>query len=134
MDYEKMLERTYASLPKQALTKERFELPTAESHIQGNKTVIKNFSQLLKIINRPEKHIFKFITKETATAATIGEGKLILNGKFSNEQVNSLFKNYIEQFLLCHECKKPDTRVVEQRGIKVLKCDACGASSPLKRI
>ena len=129
-----MLERAYSSLPKHALAKERFEMPSAESHIQGNKTIIKNFSQLVKAINRPEKHIFKFITKETATAATAGEGKLVLNGKFSNEQVNSLFKSYIEQFLLCHECKKPDTRIIEQQGVKVIKCDACGAISPLKRI
>ena len=134
MNYDKMLDRLYLSLPKQALVKERFEVPKIDSLIQGKKTIIRNFGQIIKTINRKEKHLFKFITKETATAATISEGMLILNGKFSQQQISNLFENYIKEYLLCHECGKPDTHFTYQQGVKIMKCEACGAVSPVKRL
>jgi translation initiation factor 2 subunit 2 len=132
MEYEKMLDRIYAGLPKRTLSKERFEMPRAESLVQGKKTIIKNFSAIAKTIKRDEKHMFKFITKESASAGATEEGRLILNGKFSETQINELIKNYITQFVLCPECKKPDTQIKVMRGVKVLKCEACGAISSVK--
>jgi translation initiation factor 2 subunit 2 len=134
MDYDKMLDRLYISLPKNVLNKERFEMPRTESAVQGKKTIIKNFSQIAKTINRDEKHIFKFFTKETAAAGTIADGKLVLSGKFSFRQIQELFESYLKHYVLCLECKKPDTVFIEHNGIKMLKCEACGAVSPIKRL
>ncbi len=134
MDYEKMLGRLYMSLPEKTVSKERFELPVIDSSVQGKKTIIRNFSQALKALKRNEKHFYKYLTKETATAAAIEEGKLNMTGKFYPDQLNKLFTNYINEYVLCHECKKPDTEIVERSGIKLLKCTACGALSPLKKI
>jgi len=131
-----MLDRLYLSLPQGALGKERFEMPKAESFVQGTKTIIKNFSAILKAINRDneqaKRHLFKYIARETATSANIEESKLVLSGKFSENQVNDLLKSYIEQFVLCPICKKPDTHVIEKQGVKILKCEACGAISSVK--
>ncbi|MFH1255742.1 MAG: translation initiation factor IF-2 subunit beta [Candidatus Diapherotrites archaeon] len=134
MEYEKMLDRAYALLPKEALAKERFEMPRVEAFIQGNKTIIRNFGQIVKALNREERHIIKFITNETAAPATLSDGKVTINSKFSQQQVVKLFDNYLNQYVLCHECGKPDTRFIEQHGVKVLKCDACGATKPVKRL
>lgn len=37
MEYEKMIDRLYMSLPKEALSKERFEMPVVDSFNQGQK-------------------------------------------------------------------------------------------------
>ncbi len=133
MEYEKMLERLYACLPESTKKHERFEMPQVESFIQGHKTIVRNFSAILKAINRDKKHLFKFIAKETATSAAIDDNnRLVLNGKFNREQVNKLIESYINQFILCPECKRPDTKVVEKHGVKMLKCEACGAISSVK--
>lgn len=136
MEYEQMLDRLYLSLPQQSLNKERFEMPRAESFIQGTKTTIKNFTGILKAVNRDndqaKRHLSKYLARETATAANIEENKLVLSGKFSENQVNDLLKSYIEQFVLCPVCKKPDTHVIEKQGVKILKCEACGAISSVK--
>ena len=129
-----MLERLYLSLPKHALEKARFEIPAFESFVQGNRTIVKNFSAVLKIIRRKEKHFLKFLTKELATPAAAEEGRLIITGKFSQMQLQTLLKSYVETFVLCHECKKPDTKIVEEQGVKMLKCEACGAISPIKKL
>lgn len=128
-----MLERLYASLPEKTKKHERFEMPVAESFQQGNKTIVRNFSSILKAINRDSRHAIKFIAKDTATNAVIDDsGRLVLNGKFSSMQINDLIKNYITQFILCPECKRPDTKVVEKQGVRMLKCEACGAISAVK--
>jgi len=133
MEYEKMLDRLYASLPERTKKHERFEMPQADSFMQGNKTIVKNFAAILKIINRDSKHLFKFLAKETASAAFIDDNnRLVLNGKFGREQVNKLIEGYISQFILCPECKRPDTKVIEKQGVRMLKCEACGAISSVK--
>lgn len=133
MEYEKMLKGLYASLPEKSKKHERFQMPEAESFIQGNKTIVQNFSAILKVIIRDSKHLFKFLAKETATSAAIDDNnRLVLSGKFSREQVNRLIESYITQFILCPECKRPDTKVVEKQGVRMLKCEACGAISSVK--
>ncbi|HIH10156.1 MAG TPA: translation initiation factor IF-2 subunit beta [Candidatus Diapherotrites archaeon] len=134
MDYEKMLAKAYATMPKQALNKERFELPVLDSLVQGTKTQVKNFGQAVKTLGRDEKHALKFFTRELAVPITASDGKLQLNGKFSNVQLNEILNKYAKLFVLCHECQKPDTKIIEQHGTKVLKCDACGATSPVMRL
>lgn len=130
-----MIERAYKLMPAQALKKERFELPRLETLIQGSKTIVKNFGPAMKTINRDPKHGMKFFTREFAVPIAFADGKLAMNGKFSEDVIGKSFKNYIEQYVLCHECGKPDTRILEQQaGIKILKCDACGASKPVKRL
>lgn len=134
MDYEKMLDRLYMSLPEKTVSKERFELPQLDSSIQGKKTIVRNFSQAIKSVKRDEKHFYKYLTKEIATAAAIDEGKLTLTGKFTPDVINKLFLAYLKEYVLCHECGKPDTEIIERSGVKTLKCTACGALTPLKKI
>lgn len=129
-----MLDRLYEKLPKEALSRERFEIPEADCFLQGNKTILKNFSQIMKAFNRDEKHFYKFVTKELAVPAAVEEGRLLLNSKFSKKQIDSLIESYAKQFVLCHECGKPDTKIVEEHGAKMLKCEACGAVSPVRRL
>jgi len=133
-DYEKMLTRARMLLPKKVLEKRRFEMPKADSIIQGNRTIFRNFSEIAKIIRRDEKHFFKFITKELAVAGSIEGGRLILNGKFTNYQIQKVVESYINTYVLCPECKRPDTHFIEEHGIKMLKCEACGAISPIKKL
>ncbi|MCD6434281.1 MAG: translation initiation factor IF-2 subunit beta [Candidatus Diapherotrites archaeon] len=134
MEYEKLLKRAYESLPKKTLTRKRFEMPVADVINQGNKTIIRNYQQILKVFNRPERHFFKFLARETASAVTVSGQQLVLNRKLSIEEIQKVIENYANSFVLCSICKKPDTKIIEKHGVKMLKCEACGALTPLKAI
>jgi len=133
MEYDQMLDRLYMQLPQKEKGGERFEIPKLDSYLQGHKTVVKQFTQAMKAVGRDEKHVLKFITKELGTAATVSEGRLVLNGKFFAEQINKMFTNYVKIFVLCPECNRPDTKFSDQHGVKMLKCEACGALSPIRK-
>jgi len=132
MEYKDLLDKAYLSIPQKALEHARFELPKADSMIQGKKTIVKGFSILMKDIRRDEKHFLKFLTKETGAPITKTNNNLTISGKVSGMQLNKLIGSYFEQFILCPECKKPDTKIISEHGQKQLKCEACGAVNPVR--
>ena len=134
LSYAEMLERGYKNLPIKTQSNERFEIPKPQVLVQGTKTIIQNFGAIIKQINREEKHVLKFFTKECGAAVNAEEGRAIFNAKLSESQVNAMMDNYIKMYVLCHECGKPDTHFIEQHGVKILKCEACGATSPVKHL
>ena len=129
--YEELLVKAYHTIPQKALSHERFEIPRAESFIQGSKTIVKGFNILIKDMRRDKKHFLKYLTKETAAPITEGTNQLLINGKIGAIQLNKLIESYFNQFVLCPECKKPDTKVISQDGVHLLKCEACGAIKPV---
>lgn len=130
MDYEKMLDRAYATLPKKTESGERFETPIAEVYLHGTKTIIKNFDSNCAKIRRKPEEVSKFLFKELAIPGKREQGQLILHGKISSKLINEKFALYTLTHVLCKECKKPDTHIEhEGRGPKILICEACGARS-----
>ena len=49
---------------------------------------------------------------------------------------NMLFamNDYVDKYVICHECNRPDTRIIREGRIFLLKCAACGATAPLKTL
>ena len=134
LDYDKMLDRLYLQVPEKNKETTRMEIPKPEILIQGKKTIVKNFSAFAKAVERSEKHFLKYVTKETASSATAVGGKLTINGKFPYMQVEKIFDGYVKTFVLCPECKRPDTKITDHKGFKIMKCEACGAVSTLRKV
>ena len=132
-EYEKLLDKAYSQLPEKATQTERFEMPFAETQLQGSKTLIRNFDMIASKIRREASLLAKYFSKELAVPATYSNGKLTLHGKFSERAVNEKLVNFVNSYVLCKECKKPDTKLIEEaHGVKTLICEACGARSPIR--
>ncbi len=126
-DYDKLLDEAKEKLPEVNDQRERFQIPKVKGHIQGNKTVISNFSQIVQVLNRPEKHVLKYLTKELATAAEQVKQLVIFNSKLSANKINEKIRDYAEEFVICRECGKPDSKLSKSGDIYYFKCQACGA-------
>jgi translation initiation factor 2 subunit 2 len=135
LDYTKLLDRLYLSLPSRAKENTRFELPKAQSMIQGKQTIWKNFVKVSKDLNRDTDLLYKFVMKEISTSSTIiNNQSLVLNGTFDNHKINIILDKFINAYVLCSACKKPDTEISTKNNIKVLRCTACGAVTPLSKL
>ncbi len=133
MDYKHLLERARKNLPEMSKqSSERFETPKVRGHIEGNKTVISNFSEIVSTLNREQNHILKFLQRELATPAQTDGQRLILGRKLPSSLINSKIEQYAKTFVLCKECGKPDTKIVREDHFKFLKCAACGAKHHIK--
>jgi len=59
--------------------------------------------------------------------------RAIFSGKFEQEQINSIIKGYVDDYVICSECGKPDTRLVKTERVLMLQCDACGGHRPVRK-
>jgi len=45
-----------------------------------------------------------------------------------------LLQRYMESFVICPVCKRPDTKIVKEKRLSFLVCNACGAKSSIKQL
>ena len=131
-EYEKLLDRAYSQVPEEVKKIKRFEMPKVDVFFEGNKTILRNFSQLARTMRRDETHMQKFLTKDLGAYSTMGGGRLIFNKKFFGSKIGDSFKKYAAEYVICPECGRPDTRFTSMEGVRIIKCEACGGWKPLK--
>lgn len=132
MKYEELLDDVYKSLPQTKSSIERFEIPKALGHIQGNKTIISNFTKIADTLRRPYQQFMKYLLRELASPGTLDDQRLILGRKISSSLINAKIEQFVNEFVLCPDCKKPDTILKKEDRILIMKCMACGAKHPVK--
>jgi translation initiation factor 2 subunit 2 len=132
-NYEKMLDEAYENVE---VTEEceRFEILQVEGHHEGTRTVISNFSRVCQCIRRDPQHLMKFLSKELASQGEIKGDRLVLSRKLSSKDVNEKIKKYVDRFVLCPKCGKPDSELSEEGGKLYLRCLACGEKHEVHRI
>jgi translation initiation factor 2 subunit 2 len=133
-DYDELLKRACSQMPEVSLKRERLELPNLYIQTIGMRTIISNFKEVADVLNRDPQHILKFLTREMATAATFNEYRAIFQGKFRRDSFERLLQRYMESFLICPVCKRPDTKIVKEKRLSFLVCNACGAKSSVKQL
>ncbi len=132
LSYEELLKKAKAELPQTKTSGERFEIPKVKGHVEGNKTIITNFLQICDLFGREPTQFLKYLQRELATAASIDGQRMILGRKLASSFVNQKVEQFANDFVICKECKKPDTKMVKEDRIYSLKCMACGAKQPIR--
>ena len=130
--YESLLKRAQGLLPEKSKVTERLEVPKVLGHIQGNKTVISNFNNIAGVIRRPQEHFLKYMLKELATSGEVTKTALILGTKVPASRINDKIQRYLKDFVICPECKRPDTKLEKEDNVTFIKCSACGAKHAVK--
>ncbi len=132
MDYDTLLNEAYEALPEDHSSGERFEIPKVKGHIQGNKTVLTNFHQIAQFLSRPPEHLLKYVQKELATPATMVKNGIIFGTKIPASRLNEKIEQYVEDYVICNECRKPDTKLVKEDKYLFKKCMACGSRQSVR--
>ncbi len=130
--YQDLLNAAMKQLPEHLTTKQRFEIPKAKGFLQGNKTVVTNFKEIVDLFRRDAQHFLKYLLKELATPGNLEGGRLVLGRKVNSSLINAKILYYAQKFVLCGTCGKPDTQIIQKGDTMLLKCAACGAQSPVK--
>jgi translation initiation factor 2 subunit 2 len=133
-DYDNLLKRARAQVPEVTLKKERLELPRLLVSMVGMRTTIANFKEIADTLDRDPQHILKFLTREMATAATYHDGRAIFQGKFPRDTFERLLQRYMDSFVICPVCKRPDTKIIKEKRLAFIVCNACGAKSSIKQL
>lgn len=132
MDYEEQLDRALSETPDIEGSGERFSVPDPDVRQEGNATVYENFQTTVDQLGRDEDRVVKFLQDELGTSGHIDEsGRARLTGEFRESRIDDALDAYAEEYVLCPECGLPDTQLEREQGALLLRCEACGARSPV---
>lgn len=129
-----MLKKARNEMPESVLIRERFEVPNAKGHLEGNKTVISNFYSIADILGRSPEHLLKYLLKELATPGTLNRTMLILGTKVPASRINEKLRKYASEYVLCPDCGKPDTKIINEGDLTFMRCQACGSKHQVKSL
>ncbi|MFQ6136940.1 MAG: translation initiation factor IF-2 subunit beta [Candidatus Hydrothermarchaeales archaeon] len=133
-EYEALLDKAYSELPDILKEESRFKVPEILSIVQGRVTVVQNLGEVARLLNRDVDMLAKYFLSELGTSGDYDNQRLTMKGAFRPVQLQEKFENFLSQFVLCPECGRPDTKILHERRIHFLKCEACGSRHPLGKV
>ena len=74
------------------------------------------------------------MSKELGTLGSIIGSKASFKGIFDRSALKRLIESFVRDYVICPECNSPDTYIFKEKRLRFLKCEACGARSPIKDI
>ena len=130
--YDDLLKRAKDNLPKTVEVRQRFRIPDIDIQIEGKTTILRNFAEICEAIRRPAEQVLAYLLREIGTAGVLDDRRVVFKGRVTTSQVQSRLQGYVDNYVLCSECNRPDTRLVKEERIAILECDACGARRSVK--
>ena len=133
-NYRELLERAHSQLPHEVSGHTRFEIPRVKSGTIGMRTYIVNYKEIADALRRDPLHLLRYLSREMATAGSLDAARAIFQGKFKSDTLDSLVQHYAQEFVVCPVCKRPDTKIVREKRLSFMVCEACGAKSSVKTV
>tara|TARA_B100001146_G_C15933862_1_gene328346 strand:+ start:52 stop:462 length:411 start_codon:yes stop_codon:yes gene_type:complete len=131
-DYEALLDRAHDHIPQDLSSSDRWKLPEPDVLIEGSQTIIRNFSDIVDMMDRDGNHVYHFMQNELGTSGSREERRVLLKGRIPPKRIKEKLSNYVRTYILCDQCNAPDTRFIKENRTTLLKCQACGATRPVK--
>jgi len=131
--YEALLNKAYEEVTEPSEDGERWSYPEPRSIVEGKTTILENFSDIVSALRRDQEHLMKYLLSELGTAGKIDGSRAIFNGKFEDSLFTPMIRGYVDDYVICSECGKPDTRLFKDDRVLLLKCEACGSHRPVRK-
>lgn len=127
--YEELLDRAMKQVPDTTSKESRFKIPKVEIDISGNQTAIQNLKAIADELDRDPNHVMKYLLREVGTAGNREGNRGVFQGRFGKKSMQEKIDRYVDEYVLCPECGRPDTKLVKEGRVTMLRCTACGARS-----
>ena len=108
----------------------RYRMPKLQVKVEGRgngiKTLLTNVIEVGASLAREPNEITKFFGCVLGSQTTFAGDRHIVNGSHNANDLQKHLCKYIEAFVLCNQCKLPETHYKIKGGIISQKCQACG--------
>ncbi|MFW3146010.1 MAG: translation initiation factor IF-2 subunit beta [Thermoplasmatota archaeon] len=132
-DYEALLKRAHETMPDEESDKgERWSVPELDLMYEGRTTVWKNFQETVDSVRRDADHMLGHVLRSLGSAGSREGRRVIFKSQIPKEKLFDKIEEYVNTYVICGECGKPDTHLVKEGRTQVIECMACGAKRPVK--
>ena len=131
-NYDDLLDRARERIPKDISERSRWTMPEPDVLIEGSQTILRNFADIVSAMDRDANHVYQFLLNELGTSGTREQVRVMFKGRVPPARIKEKLVAYVKAFILCGQCRAPDTRFIKEGRTSLLKCQACGATRPVK--
>jgi translation initiation factor 2 subunit 2 len=131
-EYEELLDRARDRIPTDISERARWTLPEPQIMIEGANTIFRNFTEVVSHMDRDENHVFQYILNELGTSGSREGPRARFKGRIPPKRLKKRIVNYVNTYIKCGQCSAPDTLFIKEERTTLLKCQACGATRPVK--
>jgi translation initiation factor 2 subunit 2 len=129
--YQALLERAREKLPPVRTGGERFQVPEPDVMTDGKNTVVRNFQEITGVLRREPAHVIGYLAKEFGCPGVLDLPRGVLKSRLTKDQIAQRLREYTAKYVICSECKRPDTHLQKEGRLTLLVCEACGAQRPV---
>ena len=131
-DYETLLNRARDNIPEDISARERWRLPEPQIMIEGSNTILRNFTEVVGMMDRDDNHVYQYILNELGTSGSRDRPRARFKGRIPPKRLKKAIVVYVNTYIKCSQCGAPDTHFIKEDRTTMLKCQACGATRPVK--
>lgn len=88
-------------------------------------TIVSNVDDICADLNRKPSHFIRYLKTRAGCSALNTESKVILQKYITQNEMKSIYQEYIKIYVICRECSSRHTLLDD---LNKFKCEACGAS------
>jgi translation initiation factor 2 subunit 2 len=129
--YRQLLDRAREKLPEIRVATERFQVAEPDVMTDGKNTVIRNFQDICSTLRREPAHVIGHLARELGCPGVLDLPRGVLKSRIAKEAIQTRIREYTEKYVICSECKRPDTHLSKEGRFTLLICEACGAQRPV---
>ena len=131
-EYDALLDRARDRIPKDISERNRWTMPPPEILVEGSQTILRNFAALVDSMDRDPNHVYQYLVNELGTSGTREQVRVMFKGRIPPKRIKEKLVGYVKTYILCEQCRAPDTRFIKEERTTLLKCQACGATRPVR--
>ena len=131
-EYDALLDRARERIPKDISERSRWTMPEPDILIEGSQTILRNFADVVNAMDRDANHVYQFLLNELGTSGNREQVRVMFKGSGPPARIKEKLVAYVKAFILCDQCRAPDTRFIKEGRTSLLKCQACGATRPVR--
>jgi len=121
-----LIDKLYAELDDIGSNSKKIAIDRPDVSSANKRTFLKNFRNICLKLNRDEEDVRAFFEKELKTAVTINQdGAMVITGMYKQNGITTILTNYINEFIMCKQCKSCDTNLIKEKKILYLNCNKC---------
>ena len=94
-----------------------------------------NFKEQSEALKRDPTHILDYFLSELGCTGNLGaNNEMILTGGFQEKIFARMIKRYMNEYVVCQNCKSMDTKFERKDRLTWLRCDKCKSSRVVQQI
>jgi translation initiation factor 2 subunit 2 len=105
--------------------------------IGTKKTMFATFPQICKEMQRDLQHVMSYFVAELACEGSLdSQERLVLKRRCLPQEIESVLRKYVENYVQCRTCKKPDTVLTRDPVLRLqfLECQRCHSKTSVASI